>query len=237
MVLIKYLGHSCFYIQEGETSVIIDPYIENPLSVKSGKVEEFKRLNPKYLLITHAHLDHLGQADWFINKGSFVIAIFELFNHLRNILPNVKGQGMNIGGNLNLGDINIKMVKASHSNSIIDEEGNPIYLGEAVGFIIELNNIKIYHMGDTGIMKDFELIGELYEPDIVLIPIGSLFTMGPKEAIRALKMLKPKIAIPMHYNTWPLIEQDPFKFKEKVEKEINTKVEILEVGEEKDFNF
>ncbi len=235
MVKIKYLGHASFYIKGKETSIMFDPFIENPLAVEKNLVEDFKSLNPEYLLITHGHWDHIGQAEHFINKGSKVIAIFELFNFLKSINPRTEGQGMNIGGTINLENLKITMVNALHSSSIIENSGRAIYLGEPTGIIAEIDGLKVYHMGDTGLTKDFELIGELYKPDIVLIPIGSTFTMGLKEALKAIELIQPKFAIPMHYNTWPPIRQNPFKFKEMVEEKTETKVIVMNVGEEKEF--
>jgi len=234
MVKITYLGHSSFYIEGEKTSVLFDPFIENPLSIEKELVEQFKKLNPEYLLITHGHSDHLGQALYFIEKGSKVITIFEIFNYLRKLNSKTQGISMNIGGTVNSGNLKVTLVNATHSSSIMEND-EIIYLGEPTGIIIELDNLKIYHMGDTGLTKDFELIGELYKPDIVLIPIGSIFTMGIKEAIKALEMIKPKIAIPMHYNTFPIIKQNPHKFKEEVEKKLNIKIEIIDIGETKIF--
>jgi L-ascorbate metabolism protein UlaG (beta-lactamase superfamily) len=232
MVKIKYLGHAAFYIEGKNTSFMFDPFIENPLAVEKDLVEEFKKLNPNYLLITHGHWDHIGQAEYFINKGAKVIAIFELFNFLKSLNPKTEGFGMNIGGTINLNNLKITMVNALHSSSVIESGGKTVYLGEPTGFITEIDGLRVYHMGDTGLTKDFELVGELYRPDIVLIPIGSTFTMGLKEALKALEMIKPKIAIPMHYNTWPPIKQDPYEFKRMVEEKLKTEVVVMEVGEE-----
>jgi len=105
------------------------------------------------------------------------------------------------------------------------------YLGTPCGFLIEMDGKKIYHSGDTGLFGDMELIGTLNTIDLALLPIGDNFTMGPEDALEAVKMLKPKAVIPMHYNTWPLIEQDPNQFKASVELATTTKVIILNPGE------
>jgi len=134
----------------------------------------------------------------------------------------------------------VKMVytPAVHSSSLIKDNGEPIYLGNPAGVVIELDGVRVYHTGDTALFGDMKLIGELYKPDVMLTPIGSLFTMGVPEAVKAVEFVKPKVAIPMHYNTWPPIAQNPEEFKRAVEKNacVDTQVIIVKPGESVEIN-
>ena len=229
---IKYLGHSAFYVED-KVNFVIDPFIsQNPRAQQFGiKLEDILKLKPKYCFITHGHWDHIGDAVYFAKNGSIVVAIYEIISYLSRFVPNLKAESMNFG-TIENEDLKATLLPVPHSSSIIEENGNIIYLGHSGSFLIEISGKKIYHLGDSGLTKEFELVGEFYKPDIVLIPIGGRFTMNIKEAVEAIKMLRPKYAIPMHYNTWPPIEADPNLFKELVEKETETKVFVLNPGEE-----
>ncbi|WP_406669884.1 metal-dependent hydrolase [Methanolobus sp. ZRKC4] len=121
------------------------------------------------------------------------------------------------------------MTDARHSSSI-DESGHTFDGGRAAGFLIRAGNISIYHAGDTGIFRDMELIGDLYRPDVVILPIGGRYTMNSRDAALAVEMIGPRIAIPMHYNTFDIISQDPNIFKNYVNRLSDTDVEIMEIG-------
>ena len=137
---------------------------------------------------------------------------------------------MNKGGTMNVEGIKLTMTNALHSSSI-DASGFSFDGGSPAGFIIQINGRTIYHAGDTGVFGDMQLIGELYEPEIALLPIGGHFTMGIKEAVKAVELIRPKIAIPMHYNTFDVISQDPLEFQQSVESKTSTKVIIMKPGE------
>jgi len=225
---IHYLGHSAFYIED-KVNLLIDPFItENPLA-KSYRIEIDKIIekNPKYVFVTHGHWDHLGDTLLFAKKGSTVVAIYEIVNYLSN-KTNIKAESINFGSTI-LDDISFTFIPVPHSSSIFEDK-NIIPLGNPGSFLIELKK-KIYHLGDSYLTKDFELIKEVYNPKIVLIPIGGRFTMNIKEAVKAVEMLDPKIVIPMHYNTWPVIEADPHLFKNLVE-ELGKEVIIMKPNEE-----
>jgi len=224
---ITWLGHAAFLI-EGKAKVLIDPFLEgNPKAAK--KPEE---VDADIICVTHAHGDHIGDAGPIAKRcGATVVSTYEIVHYLGKKYG-VDGVGMNVGGTVNVKGVKITMVPAIHTSGIIEDDELK-YGGIATGFVIEIeDNRKVYHAGDTGLMADMELIGELYKPEVALLPIGGHFTMGIDEAVYAVKMLKPKYVIPMHYNTWPLIQADPAVFKERAEKLYRySKVIILSPGE------
>jgi L-ascorbate metabolism protein UlaG (beta-lactamase superfamily) len=184
------------------------------------------------ICITHGHADHFGDALEIANRTSALV----IANHEISIFFSRQGfetQGMNIGGSSQFHDIKITMVDAIHSSDIdFMEEITPG--GKACGFIFELENgRKIYHAGDTSLFGDLKfVVGDFYKPDVALIPIGDRYTMGLKDASTAVKWISPQIVIPMHYNTFPVIEQDPEDFVDLVKNRIpNVEVIILNPGD------
>ncbi len=218
MGYIKWLGHAAFELELDGKIIYIDPWITNPLS--PIRVEDIRAAD--IILVTHDHRDHLGEAiDLARKTNAAFISIYEI--SLKASQEGVrKAIGMNIGGSLTVEGITIIMTQALHSC----ERGNP------TGFIIKGSEASIYHAGDTGLFYDMKLLGELYSPEIALLPIGGLFTMGPLEAAKAVELLKPRIVIPMHYNTFNAIMVDPGEFKKYV-KEFHpqTEVVVLKPGE------
>lgn len=178
------------------------------------------------VLLTHAHGDHLGDHP---EKFRRVYAVHELASWLS--AKGVDARGMNIGGTVTDGDVEITMVRAEHSSSIM-ENGVPVYMGEPCGFIIRTEGITIYHAGDTGLFSDMNLIRSLYHPDVALLPAGGLYTMGPAEAMMAAEFVGAPQVIPMHYNTFPAIQQDLTGFKKAIEETTAMKVELLQPGNE-----
>lgn len=178
------------------------------------------------VLLTHAHGDHLGDHP---EKFRRVYAVHELASWLS--AKGVDARGMNIGGTVTDGDVEITMVRAEHSSSIM-ENGVPVYMGEPCGFIIRTEGITIYHAGDTGLFSDMNLIRSLYHPDVALLPAGGLYTMGPAEAMMAAEFVGAPLVIPMHYNTFPAIQQDLTGFKKAIEETTAMKVELLQPGNE-----
>ena len=210
---ITYLGHACFLL-EGKKRILVDPFITgNPLSpINNNEVDA------DLILVTHAHADHVGDTREIAKRtGAKVIGMYDL----APIFPDVNYMGMNYGPT-NVDGADIVMVPAWHSSSYNGKE-----YGNAAGFVIR-DDVTVYHAGDTFVFGDMKLIGETYGIDVALLPIGGHFTMGPEEAAKAVELLGAKKVIPMHYNTFPPIRQDPEKFKALVG---NAEVLILNPGE------
>jgi L-ascorbate metabolism protein UlaG (beta-lactamase superfamily) len=176
------------------------------------------------LLCTHAHFDHIGDAVEIAKQHNpKVVGIYELCAWLekkgaKQIAP------MNKGGTQPVGDFRVTMVHAVHSCGIQDGD-QIIYGGEACGFVVEFQSgLKVYHAGDTAVFGDMEIIRELYRPDVAMLPIGDHFTMSPREAAYACKLLQPKAVIPMHFGTFPLLTGTPAELKRLV-----PDVEIVEM--------
>lgn len=220
MIKLTYHGHACFTIKTGEYSLIIDPFLkENPLA--DIKPEDVK---VDAILVTHGHFDHLGDAvEISKNCKAPVIAPFELVVYCQN--KGAEGHPMHIGGSYNFPFGKVKLTIAHHgSTTDTGATGNPC------GFLVTLNGKTIYHAGDTGLFMDMKLIGEMNDIDVALLPIGGNFTMDIEDALKAVEFLQPKIAIPMHYNTFDLIKQDPERFVQGL-KGSSTKGIVLKVGE------
>ena len=216
---VRWLGHAGFEIEISEKRILIDPWLTgNP--VAKNKPGEFKEVD--VILVTHDHGDHLGDAiEIAKNTGAVFVGIYELSQYA--LSQGVKDTvGMNIGGSTIVKDLKVIMVPAFHSC----ERGAP------VGFVIQHGDESVYHAGDTSLFADMKLIGELYKPKLALLPIGSHFTMGPLEAAKAVELLKPKYAIPMHYNTFDVIKADPNEFAKYVkDRGLETQIVILKPGD------
>ncbi len=223
---ITWLGHACFLL-EGSKRVLIDPFLTgNPNApVKPSEVKA------DVIVVTHGHGDHLGDTvEIAKNNDAQVVCIHELSRILAK--KGVETIGMNIGGTVMSSGISVTMVPAFHSADVEDERGEIISAGSPAGVIVSMDGVKVYHTGDTDVFGDMRLIGELHKPDVMLVPIGDVYTMGIAGAVKALELVKPKIAIPMHYNTFPLIEKNPEDFKKAVvAKGLDVKVVILKPGE------
>ncbi len=222
--------HSGFILEYSDAGkavkVAIDPFLQPVSDIKDKWLEKLSDID--LLLITHGHFDHIGDACEVLKKApnATYVGIYEIYNHInQNCGVKNEGVGMNIGGTWTFKkdglELPITMVHATHSSDI----------GAPTGFIVRFPGFPVYHPGDTGVFKDMELFGELYGVKLALLPIGSHFTMGIDEAIYATKLIKPKYVIPMHYNTFPVIEADPYEFKKRVEAETETQVIVLKPGE------
>ncbi|UCE37124.1 MAG: metal-dependent hydrolase [Thermoplasmata archaeon] len=219
---ITWLGHAAFLI-EGESRILIDPFISgNPMA--PCKAEE---IECDIICVTHGHGDHLGDAIPIAKKNSApIIAIHEIARYA--VKHGVEGIGANLGGSVELKGIRFTMVQAWHSSGI-DASGFGFSGGDPAGFIISTQKV-LYHAGDTCIFSDMKLIGELYKPQISFLPIGDRFTMNPEHAAKAASWIKSDIVIPMHYNTFPPVAQNPSEFKSLVESLCDSEVVICEVG-------
>ncbi len=212
---ITYLGHSCVLLT-GSRKVLIDPFIEG------GSVIS---VDPDIVAVTHGHADHMGEA---VALKKPTVAITEIAKYLK--AKGIAAEGMNIGGTIVLDGVSFTMTPALHSGWI-EEAGIAAGGGAAAGFVIRMDGISVYHAGDTALFSDMKLIGELSRPDVALLPIGGRFTMGPAEAMMAAQFIGAKTIIPIHYNTWEKIVQDPVPFKTAIERTTDMKVHILHPGE------
>jgi L-ascorbate metabolism protein UlaG (beta-lactamase superfamily) len=208
-VALTWLGHGGFRLDTpGGKRIYVDPWLDNPNCPQSEKQPE--RID--VLAITHGHGDHVGSAvDLGKRHSPRVVAIFELANWLETQgVPNASDLGMNKGGTIDVDGIKFTMTHALHSGGFIESDGGIVYLGDPVGFVVELENgLKVYFSGDTAVFGDMQLIGRIYAPDVAVLPIGDHFTMGPKEAAVALELLGVSRCVPGHYATFPLLTGTP----------------------------
>jgi L-ascorbate metabolism protein UlaG (beta-lactamase superfamily) len=226
---LTWLGHATFRITTPAGSrVIIDPWVmQNPAC--PDELKDPGDLD--VMLITHGHFDHIADAvDLAKSKAPQVVAIPETASWLgskgvENLVE------MNKGGTVEVGDIKVHMVHAVHSCGITDGD-QVIYGGEAAGYVVEFSNgFKLYHAGDTAVFSDMELIGRLLEPDIALLPIGDHYTMGPRSAAEAVRLLGVKKVVPMHFGTFPVLRGTPDQLREAGADISGLEVLDLEPGE------
>ncbi|MDZ4786204.1 MAG: metal-dependent hydrolase [bacterium] len=214
---ITYCGHSAFLVEFNDKVIGIDPWLEaNPLCPENLK-------NPKkldYIVLSHGHSDHAGDVLRLAHKyNSKIFAIWELASILisegipsQNIVP------MNKGGSVLEDGLTITLTHAQHSNSYDSTKLGTLYAGEACGLVLSDGKNAIYHAGDTSLFSDISMIKERYQPKVALIPIGDRFTMGPKEAALAARLVGAEISIPIHYNTFPLLTGTAAEFSQECSK-------------------
>ena len=208
MLKLTYYGHSCFLLNDGKQSLIIDPFITGNVHATA----KAKDIRADWVVLTHGHGDHLGDGiDIAKRCGATIIATNELANYVA--AKGCKAHNMHIGGGFDFPFGRLKFTIAHHGSSGPNGE----YLGNPAGVVIKMGGKTIYHAGDTGIFLDMKLIGELDPIDIYMAPIGDNFTMGIDDAVKSVEFVNPKISIPMHYGTFSVIQTDPQEFKRKVE--------------------
>lgn len=226
---ITWLGHATFQITLANgKGVLIDAWVDgNPACPKDEK--KLERVDT--MLITHGHGDHIGDALAIARKfNPQVVAIFETAawfesKGVKNVI------GMSKGGTVKVGDIEVTMVHAIHSNSIHDGD-KMIYGGEPAGYIVRLpGGLTIYHAGDTAVFGDMKLIAQLYTPEVAMLPIGDFYTMGPREAAMAIRLLGVKHVIPMHYATFPALTGTPEELKKQTHDIAGLEIHALKPGE------
>lgn len=206
---VSFHGHSCVKIEANGKTILIDPFITGN-DLTDLKVEDVK---PDFIIVTHGHNDHLGDTVELAKEhDALVIGNFELATYLG--WQGVKTHGMSIGGAYEFEFGKVKLTPAFHGTGYITENNELIYLGMPAGVLITIGDKTIYHAGDTGLFSDMKLIGDRHAIDLAFLPIGDNFTMGPDDAAYAAQLLQAKKVVPMHYNTFPPIKQDPEKFVE-----------------------
>lgn len=202
-----YLGHAAGYLETSSERFLFDPFLTgNPKAPITAD-----DVAPSYIVLTHGHSDHVGDSVQISKRaGASIITTFELANWLG--AQGAKTFAMNHGGWFGFPFGKIRFTVAFHSSSVIEEGGRPLYLGEPAGVVIQTEGKTIYHAGDTALFSDMRLIGEDAPIDLALLPIGDLYTMGPKDAAKAVEFLGPKRVVPIHYGTFPGLVSDPKEF-------------------------
>jgi L-ascorbate metabolism protein UlaG (beta-lactamase superfamily) len=221
-------GHSCFEVRTtGGKVILIDPWFGNPRSPKTADAVDACDV----MLVTHGHGDHLGEAVALASRlGPAWPCIHEMSLWLARRLAGGADAtlGFNKGGTVEVAGIKVTMVGADHSSGDWNAAADTtVYLGEPAGFVVQLENgFTFYHAGDTNVFTDMALVGELYKPDVALLPIGGHFTMGPREAALAVQLLGTQHVIPMHYGTFPILSGTVDEFRAALEARELGEVEI-----------
>lgn len=211
LMKISYHGHSVVKIEADDYKILIDPFISgNPACDLDANTVE-----ADVILLTHGHNDHVGDTEKIAKRtGALVVAPNELADYLGN--KGINTHPMHIGGAHNFTFGKVKFTQAFHGSSFIEADNTIVYTGMPGGILLTINNKTIYHLGDTALFTDLKMYGEMNDIDLAFVPIGDNFTMGPEDALIATDWINAKIIVPIHYNTFPVIEQDPYEFTSKV---------------------
>lgn len=220
---LTYFGHSCFLLETAKARLLLDPFLTgNPAAPATAAA-----IACDYLLVSHGHEDHSGDALALAQRcGATIVANYEIAEYFA--AQGAKTHGMNPGGGFDFPFGRVKLTLAHHTSSV--QAGlKPVYLGVPCGLLLQVDGKTLYHAGDTALFLDMQLIGRT-GLDVALLPIGDNYTMGPDDALVALDFLRPKLAVPMHYNTWPIIAQDAPAFAARAAAAGHT-VRVLGAGE------
>ena len=219
MIKYTYYGHASFLLDDGTSKVLTDPFLTgNPLAaIKASEVE------CDYILLTHAHGDHLGDAPAIAKRtGAMILGVPEVLDVCLQAESDIKTHGMNIGGSIKLPFGKVRMTIALHSSGVAG--------GIACGYVIHIGDINVYFAGDTALFSDMKLIGQKDPLDYAVLPIGDNYTMGLEDAALAAQWLNTRNVIPVHYNTWPVIAQEAKRYKEVTEGMTRAAVHVIEPG-------
>ena len=219
MVKFTYYGHAAFLLDDGKSKVLADPFLTgNPkASIKAEDVE------CDYILVSHAHGDHLGDAPEIAKRtGAPIVAVPEVIGVCEARAGKLNSCPMNLGGSLNLPFGKVRMTLAQHSSGVPG--------GIACGFVIEIGGLHVYFAGDTALFSDMQLIGRKDRIDYALLPVGDNYTMGLEDAAQAAQWLAARHVIPIHYDTWPIIEQDVKMYKQLTERMAHAEVHVVQPG-------
>ncbi len=220
---LTFYGHSCFLVETTSHRLVIDPFLTGNACAPLAAAE----VRCDHVLLSHGHEDHTGDALEIARANdATIVANYEIAEYFG--AQGAKVHGMNPGGAHTFPFGRLKLTLARHSSSF-NAGLNPLYLGEACGLLLEADGKRLYHAGDTALFLDMQLTGRV-GLDLALLPIGDNYTMGPADAIDALDLLKPKTAVPMHYNTWPVIAQDAAAFAAEAAAR-GHRVQVLAPGE------
>jgi len=231
---IKFHGHSCFELSDGDVRVLVDPFLKpnNPAAVATGE-----DVDPTHIAISHGHADHMADAVPVARRtGAHCVAIVELAKWLEGKgVENVSDP--NFGGTVEFDWGYIRLVPAWHTNTLPGSEESPfsaehgVPIGPAAGLVIELGGTTVYHAGDTCLFSDMQLVSRRSPVDVALLPIGGHYTMDRRDAAVAAEFVAAGTVIPMHYNTFPLVDTDAGAFKSEVEEKTSSTVVVLEPGQ------
>ena len=220
---VSFHGHAVVQVETNGKTILFDPFITGN-SLTDLRVEDVK---PDVIILTHGHSDHVGDTLELAKKhDALVVGIAELATYLG--WQGVRTHGMNIGGSYEFDFGKVTLTPAFHSTGYMTADEQIIYLGMPAGVVFSAEGKTIYHVGDTALYSDMKLIGDKHAIDLAFIPIGDNFTMGPEDAAAAAKLLQAKTVVPIHYNTFPPIKQDPNRFLELLEAGNGR---IMEVGD------
>ncbi len=212
LMKVSYHGHSVVQIITNGKTILIDPFITGN-SLTDLKADE---VHADAIILTHGHNDHVGDTVSIAKRcGALVVANADLTTYLG--WQGVETHGMNIGGAWEFDFGKVKLTQAFHGSGYATVNNEIIYCGMPTGVLFSSEGKTIYHAGDTGLFSDMKLIGERHPIDLAFLPIGDNFTMGPEDAAYAAKLLNAKTVVPIHYNTFPPIKQDPNRFIELLE--------------------
>lgn len=220
---LTWFGHATWRIRAGGQTIVVDPFLQDNPACPAA-LSEMAPVN--LILATHGHADHISDCAALANANdATVAAVFEIATwlHTKHHVKNVVG--MNLGGQKDFGFCQIRMTIAHHSSELPDGS----YGGNPAGFVISLQGKKLYFAGDTALFGDMQWIGSL-GIDAAILPIGDLFTMGPADSVQATKLLRPRVVLPSHYNTWPPIAQDAQQWAESIRRETQAEPIVLTPG-------
>jgi len=231
---ITFHGQSCFTLADGDTKVVIDPFLKpnNPAATKTAD-----ELEATHVFLTHGHVDHCADAVALAKRtGAKVAAIVELAVWLGDQgLEDVSDP--NLGGTVEYDDCSVKLVPAWHTNTVAGSEESPYSadlgtpIGTPAGLVVKIGGKTVYHAGDTCLFGDMKLIGEREKPDVALLPIGGHYTMDREDAAYAADLIGAGSVVPMHFDTFPPIETDALAFKSDAEEKTSAEVRVLAVEE------